>query len=75
MTFIYHTRCHNITSEDVFEYLSNDIITINAVYNVPILLVGYFNSRTGNLTDLERNFDHGGSNIEIDPFLSLSGKT
>ena len=54
--------------EDVFEYLSNDIITtINAVYNVPILLVGDFNSRTGNLTDLERNFDHGGSNIEIDP--------
>ena len=53
--------------EDVFEYLSNDIITINAVYNVPILLVGDFNSRTGNLTNLERNFDHGGSNIEIDP--------
>ena len=34
---------------------------------MPILLVGDFNSRTGNLTDLERNFDHGGSNIEIDP--------
>ena len=51
--------------EDVFEYLSNDIITINAVYNVPILLLGDFNSRTGNLTDLERDSDHGGSNKEI----------
>ena len=53
--------------EDVFEYLSNEIITINAVYYVPILLVGGFNSRTGNLTDLKINFDHSGSNIEIDP--------
>ena len=28
--------------ENVIEYLSNDIITINAVYNIPILLLGAY---------------------------------
>ena len=47
----------------MFEYLFNDNIIVNAVYNVPIRLLG--DSSTGNLTDLERDSDHGASNLEI----------
>ena len=37
----------------MLEYLSHDI-TINDVYNVPILLFGDFNSRTTKLINLEK---------------------
>ena len=37
--------------DDIFDQLSDDIITIRAMYNVSIMLLGYFNSRVGLKSD------------------------
>ena len=39
--------------EDIFEHLTDDIITIKAKYQVPIVLLGDFNSRVGLKNDVE----------------------
>ena len=62
--------------ECVFEYLTNDIITIKSSYDIPIILLGYFNSRTNIVTDLEDIFEHEGSILERNPhklFLEKQG--
>ena len=51
----------------VFEYLTNDIITIKSSYDVPIILLGDFNSRTNITTDCEDIFEHEGSILEENP--------
>ena len=54
--------------ENIFEYLADDVISINAMYDVPIILLGDFNSRVSTLTDFEHEFEHLGSIIETDPY-------
>ena len=39
--------------DDIFDQLSDDIITIRAKYNVSIMLLGDFNFRVGLKSDLE----------------------
>ena len=51
----------------VFDYLTNDIITINSSYDVPIILLGDYNSRTNIATDFEDIFKHEGSILEENP--------
>ena len=51
----------------VFEYLTNDIITITSSYDVPIILLGDFNSRTNIATYFEDIFEHEGSIQEDNP--------
>ena len=51
----------------VFEYLTNDIITIKFSYDVPIILLGDFNSITNIATDFEDIFEHEGSILEENP--------
>ena len=41
---IYHYVHYH---DDIFDQLSDDIITIRAKYNVSIMLLGDFNSRVG----------------------------
>ena len=41
----------------VFEYLCNDLITIGATYNVPVILLGDFNARTGITNDFEHDLN------------------
>lgn len=44
-------------NSDVFEDMIDDLITIKATYNVPILLIGDFNGRTGRAPDYVENDD------------------
>ena len=41
--------------EDIFEHLTDDTITIKAKYQVPIILLGNFNSLVGLKTMLNMN--------------------
>ena len=59
MTDYYH--------DDVFDFLANDIITIKSSYDVPIILLGDFNSRTHIATYFEDIFEHEGSILEENP--------
>ena len=43
--------------EDIFEHLTDDIMTIKAKYQVPIVLLGDFNSRVGLKNDVEYDLD------------------
>ena len=43
---------------DIFDQLSDDIITIRAKYNVSIMLLGDFNSRVGLKSDFEVYYEH-----------------
>ena len=51
--------------DDIYDQLADDIITIKAQYNVPIILLGDFNSRVGTVSDFEQEFEHDGSNLEM----------
>ena len=53
--------------DNVFDYLTNYIITIKYSYDVPIILLGDFNSRTNIARDFEDNFEHEGSTLEDNP--------
>ena len=53
--------------DDIYDQLADDIITIKAKNNVPIILLGDFNSRVGTATDFEQEFKHDGLNLETDP--------
>ena len=57
----------NYYHDYVFDYLTNDIITIKSTYDEPILLVGDFNSRTNIVTYFEDIFEHEGSILEENP--------
>lgn len=37
--------------DDIFDDLGNDIVNINAKYDLPIILAGDFNARTGSIDD------------------------
>ena len=43
--------------EAIFEHLTDDIIIIKAKYQVPIVLLGDFNSRVGLKNDFEYELD------------------
>ena len=43
--------------DDIFESLSTDIIMLKSLYNLPVCLIGDFNSRTGNLDDFMSQFE------------------
>ena len=57
---------HEMSDYYVFDYLTNDIITIKSSYDVPIILLGDFNSRT-NIADFEDIFEHEGSILKENP--------
>ena len=40
-----------LTSENIFEEISNDIVNIKAKYEIPFILMGDFNARTSILND------------------------
>ena len=48
--------------------LAYDIITIKCTYDVPIVLFGDFNARTGITTDFEYELIHGDPFLDEDPF-------
>ena len=48
----------------VFKYFTNDIISIKSLYDVPIILLRDFNSRTNISTDFEDIFEHERSILE-----------
>ena len=56
-------------SDDVFEYLSDDMTTIRAKYDVPTILMGDFNARTGTKSDFELIDDHDELFIDNDPYM------
>ena len=56
-------------SDDVFEYLSDDMTTIRAKYEVPTILMGDFNARTGTTSDFELICDHDELFIDNDPYI------
>ena len=60
--------------EDIYEFLADDIITIKATLDVPIILLGNFNSRVGLKTDFEYESELEGLYIEQDPLLFFFDK-
>ena len=60
--------------EDIYEFLADDIITIKATYDVPIILLGDFNSRVGLKTDFEYESALEGFYLEQDPLLFFFDK-
>ena len=55
--------------EDIYEFLADVIITIRATHNVPIILLGDFNSRIGLKSDFEYESELEGLYLEQDPLL------
>ena len=53
--------------EDIYEFLADDIITIKATHDVPIILLGDFNSRIGLKSDFEYESELEGLYLEQDP--------
>ena len=53
--------------EDIYEILAAYIITIKATYDVPIILLGDFNSWIGLKSDFEYESELGGLYLEQDP--------
>ena len=53
--------------EDIYEFLAYDIITIKATLDVPIILLGDFNSRLGLKSDFEYESELEGLYLEQDP--------
>ena len=60
--------------EDIYEFLADDIITIKANLDVPIILLGDFNSRVGLKTDFEYESEREGLYLEQDPFVFFFDK-
>ena len=60
--------------EDIYEFLADDIITIKATLDVPIILLGDFNSRVGLKTDFEYESELEGLYLEQDPLLFFFDK-
>ena len=60
--------------DDIYDFLTDDIITIRGKYDVPVMLVGDFNSRVGVTSDFEKDYDHEGSFLENDPFYTYFQK-
>ena len=56
-------------NDDVFDFLADDIITVKATYDVPIILLGDFNSRVGTQTDIQCELTHDGLNFDNNPHL------
>ena len=54
----------NYYHDYVFDFFANDIITIKPSYDVPIILLGDFNSITNIATNLADIFEHEGSILE-----------
>ena len=55
-------------SDDVFEYLIDDMTTIRAKYDVPTILMGDFNARTGTTSDFELIYDYDELFMDNDPY-------
>ena len=60
-------KCQIIIIFYVLYYVTNYIITIKSSYDVRIILLGNFNSRTKTATDFEDIFEHEGSILEENP--------
>ena len=58
----------------IYEFLADDIITIKATIDVPIMLLGDFNSRVGLKTDFEYESELEGLYLEQDPLLFFFDK-
>ena len=56
-------------SDDVYEYLIDDMTTISVNYDVPTLLIGDFNARTETTSDFELIYDHDELFIDNDPYM------
>ena len=70
--YIYDTRCSIFTTRGIyilFEYLSDDMTTIRAKYDVPTILMGDFNARTWTISDFELIYDHDELFIDNDPYI------
>ena len=39
--------------DDIYDFLADDIVSIKVTFDIPIILLGDFNSRTGIATDFE----------------------
>ena len=60
---------HLIIIMKIYEFLADDIITIKATHDVPIILLGDFNSRVGLKTDFEYESELEGLYLEQNPLL------
>ena len=60
--------------EEIYEFLADDIITIKTTHDVPIILLGDFNSRVDWKTDFEYESELESLYLEQDPLLFFFDK-
>ena len=56
--------------DDIYDFLADDIVSIKVTFDIPIILLGDFNSRTGIATDFEHLYEHECSFLEENQFTS-----
>ena len=56
-------------SDNVFEYLIDDMTTIKAKYDVPTILMWDFNARRGTTYDFKLIYDHDELFMDNDPYM------
>ena len=56
--------------DDIYDFLVDDIVSIKVTFDIPIISLGYFNSRTGITTDFEHLYEHECSFLEENQFTS-----
>ena len=44
--------------DDIYDFLAADIVFVKVIFDIPIILLGNFNSRTGIATDFENLYEH-----------------
>ena len=56
--------------ENMYYFLADDIVCIMLIFDIPIILLGDFNSRTGIATDVEHVYEHECSFLEDNQITS-----
>ena len=54
----------------IYDFLADDIVSIKVTFDIPFILLGDFNSRTGVATDFEHLYEHECSFLEENQFTS-----
>ena len=55
---------------DIYDFLADDIVSFKVTFDIPIILLGDFNSRPGIAPDFEHLYEHECSFLEENQFTS-----
>ena len=58
--------------DDIYDFLADDIVSIKATFDIPIILLGDFNSRTGIAINFEHLYEHECLSLKKTNLLRIS---